>query len=120
MIVLDGKEYTRTAYAFDSFAEGTVAVGNDYPVTGVVDPDNFPVIVGYQPNADYIAFVSLSSTTNMEIGVYKEAAEDAVYYSVSSLSLKALGNAIRAKSGTGDALRFPDGMVGGGRQHHRR
>lgn len=111
VIVLDGKEYTRTAYAFDSFAEGTVAVGNDYPVTGVVDPDNFPVIVGYQPNADYIAFVSLSSTTNMEIGVYKEVAEDAVYYSVSSLSLKALGNAIRAKSGTGDALRFPDGMV---------
>ena len=76
VIVLEGEEYTRTAYAFDSFAEGTVAVGNDYPVTGDADPDNLPVIVGYQPSENYIAFVSLTSTSDMEIGIYKEVADE--------------------------------------------
>lgn len=107
IIVWEGQEYVRTAWAFDSFAPGTVGLGNAALAGGEADPDGLPLAIGYIAQTDYAVFLTSAGAGTFRIGLYA----DAVYYRVSSLSLKAVANAIRAKSGTDDALSFPEGMV---------
>lgn len=77
IIVWEGQEYVRTAWAFDSLAPGTVGVGSELPAGGEADPDGLPVTIGYVPATDYAAFFSLAGEGPYSVGLYKEVAEPA-------------------------------------------
>ena len=77
IIVWEGQEYVRTAWAFDSLAPGTVGVGSTLPAGGEADPDGLPVTFGYIPATDYAAIFSLEGEGPYSVGLYKEIAEPA-------------------------------------------
>lgn len=103
-IVWDGTEYEYTAADID----GVVAIGEGETLD--------PFAISYIPanligNGTPLWAIATASTDETHtVAIYKEV-EEAVYYTVSSLSLKAIGNAIRAKTENSDALSFPAGMV---------
>lgn len=109
----NGEEYTRTAFAADTFSPGAVGLGNAAFIGGTPDPDGLSFIIGYLPAENQVAILTTSTDASHTIGIYQGEAESeaAVYYSVSSLSLKAIGNAIREKNGTTAPLGFPEEMV---------
>lgn len=115
----NGEEYTRTAFAADTFSPGAVGLGNAAFIGGAADPDGLAFIIGYLPAENQVAILTTLPDESHTIGIYQgeeepeepEEPEAAVYYCVSSISLKAIGNAIRAKNGTTDPLSFPDEMV---------
>lgn len=109
IVIWENVEYPVTAIDISALFPGGVAVGNG---SGFGLPGNNEPFIVAAFETDVALFVLDPTDTRdtHSFGIYKSV-EEAVYYSVSSLSLKAIGNAIRAKTGSSDELSFPAGMV---------
>lgn len=109
IVIWDNVEYPVTAVDISELFPGGVAVGNG---SGFGLPgNNEPFIVAaFETDVTLFVLDPTDTRDTHSFGIYKSV-EEAVYYTVSSLSLKAVGNAIRAKTGSSDVLSFPTGMV---------
>lgn len=110
MVSWNGGVYLCTAQDMSALMPGMVVIGNaeNYGFAG----NGEPFLIGSDGSTMLFLSTGEIASAAVEVGEIVEAeTEEAVYYSVSSLSLKAVGDAIREKTGNSNDLGFPEGMV---------
>lgn len=106
-VVWDGVAYETAAMDSGAVIEGSISIGNGAPFG--LHGNNEPFAIGYTPGAAVI-IMSLTDTApaNHTVAVY-HLTEDIITYTIQSTTLKAIGDAIRRKTG-GTAKLTPENM----------
>lgn len=110
-VVLDGLVYSLTAAAMEEGQPEGVYIGDSALIAGQAGSDvPFIAAVFLNGGAWYTVFATTLAGEEHLIGVYEDSSGNTLYR-VTAASLKAVGDAIRAKGGTNGPLTFPEGMV---------